>query len=78
MGNILPYNKYINDTLSTLNFVALAKTITTNPKINFVTKNNTHMMEKQIKSLLEKIEILERNQAKSPGQNNLLTQLLEK
>lgn len=41
MGNVLPYNKYINETLNTLNFVSLAKSIATNPKINFVTKNNT-------------------------------------
>lgn len=41
LGNILPYQEYISDTINTLNFVSLAKTIETNPKINFVTKNNT-------------------------------------
>ena len=34
------------ESVNTLNFVSLAKTIETNPKINFVTKNNTHMMQK--------------------------------
>ena len=58
IGHILPYQQYINESLNTLNFVSLAKTIETNPVINFVTKNNTTMMKKQIQHLLEKIELL--------------------
>lgn len=60
LGNILPYQEFMNDTLNTLNFVSLAQTIETNPKINFITKNNTFMMQKQIKTLLQKIEYLEK------------------
>ena len=41
IGNILPFNRYVAETFNTLNFVSLAKSIKTNPKINFETKNNT-------------------------------------
>lgn len=44
IGHVLPYQAYISETLSTLNFVSLAKQIQTNPMINFVTKDTTNKL----------------------------------
>ena len=62
IGNILPFSNYLTESLNTVNFVSIAKSIKTNPHINFQTKNNTQMMQKQIRSLLNKIDFLEKNQ----------------
>ena len=42
IGHVLPYQRYLNESINTLNFVSLAKLIETNPKINFQTKDNTN------------------------------------
>ena len=65
IGNILPFSNYLTESLNTVNFVSIAKSIKTNPHINFQTKNNTQMMQKQIRSLLNKIDFLEKNQKNS-------------
>ena len=59
IGTILPHHQHLNETLNTLNFVSLAKSVKTNPQINFETKNNTEIMQNQIKALLTKISRLE-------------------
>lgn len=60
IGHVLPYQIYLQETLSTLGFVSLAKQIQTNPKINFFTKDNSFVMQKQIKFLLERVDFLEK------------------
>lgn len=60
IGTVLPYYKYMSETLNTLNFVSLAKTVKTNPQINFETKNNAQMMQNQMRMLLMRIEQLEK------------------
>ena len=77
IGTVLPYHKYMHETLNTLNFVSLAKTVKTNPQINFETKNNAQIMQNQIRSLLMRIEQLEKGDCEDfkVVVNNLLERL---
>lgn len=59
LGTILPQHQFLTESLNTLNFVSLAKTVKTNPKINFETKSNSMVMQAQLKALVLKIEKLE-------------------
>ena len=54
LGNILTHQEYLKDTENTLNFVALAKRITTNPQINFETKEANKHFERKVIELLSK------------------------
>lgn len=54
LGNILAQPEHFKDTQNTLNFVALAKKIVTNPQINFETKEANKIFEKKVLEILSK------------------------
>lgn len=58
IGTVNQEDKYIMETLNTLNFISKAKQIDIQPKMNFQTKNE-NVKEKQLTTLLEKVQYLE-------------------
>ena len=76
LGTVLPMHQHVNETLNTLNFVSLAKSVKTNPQINFETKNNTQIMQNQIRALLLKIDKLE-SEKRNEGEGDLTEQITE-
>ena len=58
IGTVNQEDKYIMETLNTLNFISKAKRIEVHPKMNFQTKNQT-ANENHISQLLEQIQFLE-------------------
>lgn len=54
LGNVLAQPEYFRETVNTLNFVALAKRIVTNPQINFETKEGDPLLNRQFVELLSR------------------------
>lgn len=52
LGCVLAQPEHHRETLNTLNFVALAKRIATNPQINFETREGAKLMERRLVELL--------------------------
>lgn len=69
LGNVLGNAEYYKDTQNTLNFVAIAKKIVTNPQINFETKEADRILGNKI------IELFSKNLKTNFAENSLNIQV---